>query len=80
MAAKKNPLTDEALRLMDEDGLSAAEASRQLGLKAVTVRAAFDRRKLKWYEAREAGQCIHCGAPVGGDGKYHAHLTHQLKD
>jgi predicted DNA-binding protein (UPF0251 family) len=70
MAGKPNPLVKEALRLMDEDGLNAYTAARKLGLTQSTVYSAFNRRKLKWLEAREAGLCMHCGAPVDKTGKY----------
>ena len=70
MAGKQNPLVVEALRLMDEDGLNAYSAAKKLGLTQSTVYSAFSRRKLKWLEAREAGKCIHCGAPVDASGKY----------
>ncbi|MGV0949788.1 MAG: hypothetical protein ACOYB3_03890, partial [Azonexus sp.] len=35
-----------------------------------SVYAAFNRRKLKWLEAKEAGLCIKCGAPVDAKGRY----------
>ena len=70
MAGKQNPLVAEALRLMDEEGLNAYSAAKKLGLTQSSVYSAFSRRKLKWLEARDAGQCIHCGAPVNAQGKY----------
>lgn len=72
MAGKQNPLVAEALRLMDDEGVNAYSAAKQLGLTQSTVYSAFSRRKLKWLEAREAGQCVHCGAPVATNGKYTA--------
>lgn len=45
----------EALRLMDEEGLSAYSAAKTLGIAQTSVYAAFNRRKLKWLEAKEAG-------------------------
>ena len=70
MAGKQNPRVAEALRLMDEDGLNAYAAAKKLGLTQSSVYSAFSRRKLKWLEARAAGKCMYCGAPVDTNGKY----------
>lgn len=70
MANKQNPKVAEALRLMDEEGMSAYSAAKALSIAQTSVYTAFNRRKLKWLEAREAGKCIHCGAPVDENGRY----------
>lgn len=70
MANKQNPKVAEALRLMDEEGMSAYSAAKTLGIAQTSVYTAFNRRKLKWLEARAAGLCIHCGAPVDSKGQY----------
>ena len=70
MANKQNPKVAEALRLMDEEGMSAYSAAKALGIAQTSVYAAFNRRKLKWLEAKEAGQCTKCGAPVDSKGRY----------
>lgn len=70
MAAARNPRVVEALRLMDEDGLNAYQAAKAVGVSQSSVYSAFGRRKLKWLEARAAGKCIHCGAPVDAHGRY----------
>ncbi len=60
----------EALRLVDDEGMSIYAAAKQMELPQQTVYGAFQRRKLKILEAREAGLCPHCGAPVTAKGKY----------
>jgi hypothetical protein len=60
----------QALRLVDDEGLSIYAAAKQMGMAATSVYSAFQRRKLKILEAREAGVCEKCGAPLGANGKF----------
>jgi predicted DNA-binding protein (UPF0251 family) len=70
MAGKTNPLVAEAIRLVDDEGLSIYEAANRVGAKQSSVYAAFQRRKVKVLMARAEGKCEKCGAPVNAAGEY----------
>jgi hypothetical protein len=68
-----------ALALMDDEGMTAYGAAKALGIPAPSVHAAFNRRKLKILEARAAGVCEKCGAPVDSKGRYTTQGSAQKK-
>ncbi len=70
MSKKPTERITEALRLMDKEGFSAYTVAKKLELAESSVYSAFQRRKLRWVEAKAEGKCIHCGAPVDANGKY----------
>ncbi len=70
MSRKPTEKITEALRLMDEEGFNAYMAAKKLEIAESSVYSAFQRRKLRWLEAKAEGKCIHCGAPVDASGKY----------
>lgn len=69
MATTKEQII-EALRRMDEDGVTAYRAATDIGIPAPTVQAAYNRRKLRRLEAAAAGCCTACGAPTNKKGRY----------
>ncbi|MBS7807608.1 DUF134 domain-containing protein [Variovorax sp. PCZ-1] len=71
MASKQmSPQVVEALKLVDDEGMSIYAAAKQIGIQQGTLYSAFNRRKLRILEARMAGLCEKCGAPVDAHGKF----------
>ena len=70
MAGKQKPQIVEALRLVDEEGVNINAAAVRYGIPATSLYSAYQRRKLKMLESREAGVCEKCGAPVDEQGRY----------
>jgi predicted DNA-binding protein (UPF0251 family) len=71
MASKQlTPKVVEALKLVDDEGMSIYAAAKQIGIQQGTLYSAFNRRKLRILEARIAGLCEKCGAPVDSRGKF----------
>ena len=70
VAGKQNPKIVEALRLVDAEGMNINAAAGQMGIPATSLYSAYQRRKLKILESREAGVCEKCGAPVDAQGRY----------
>jgi len=70
VAGKQSSKIAQALQLVDNDGMNINAAAVQCGIPATSLYSAYQRRKLKYLEAREAGLCERCGAPVDESGRY----------
>ena len=57
--------TEEAAKMVLEDGMSVRAASRKMDISEAAVRLF-----IKKVKAMQAGRCSCCGAPIDANGKY----------